>query len=84
MVQSQVLDMAHARSTDMFGKLKSEVLGDGQSKMIRESDKYAPSSIGLPYITEGNTMKPLYSTYDYDAIMNNGVQAMESPSRIRS
>jgi hypothetical protein len=45
MVQSQVLDMAHARSTDMFGKLKSkEVLGDGQSKMIRESDKYAPSS----------------------------------------
>jgi hypothetical protein len=23
MVQSQVLDMAHARSTDMFGKLKS-------------------------------------------------------------
>jgi hypothetical protein len=81
MVQSQVLDMAHARSTDMFGKLKSkEVLGDSQSKMIRESDKYAPSSaIGLPYITEGNTMKPLYSTYDYDAIMNNGVQANGEP-----
>jgi hypothetical protein len=45
MVQSQVLDMAHARSTDMFGKLKS-----GSARRwsvqdeIRESDKYAPSS----------------------------------------
>jgi hypothetical protein len=37
MLQSQVLDMTHARSTDMFGKLEvKEVLGDGQSKMIRE------------------------------------------------
>jgi hypothetical protein len=24
-------------------------------------------------------MKPLYSTYDYDAIMNNGVQANGEP-----
>jgi hypothetical protein len=40
----QVLDMAHARSTDMFGKLKSKKCSASQSKMIRESDKYAPSS----------------------------------------
>lgn len=80
-LQSQVLEMAHARSNDMFDKLKSkEVLSDSQTMMIRESDKYAPSTgIGLPYITEGDAMKPMYSTYDYDAIMNDGVQPNGQP-----
>jgi hypothetical protein len=30
-------------------------------------------------ISPKESMKPLYSTYDYDAIMNNGVQANGEP-----
>jgi hypothetical protein len=80
-IQAQVLDMAQARSIDLFGKLKSkEVLGDLQSLMVRESDKYSPSSaIGLPYTMEGSTMKPGYSTYDFDAVLRLGVQPSGKP-----
>jgi hypothetical protein len=35
--------------------------------MVKESDKYAASNaIGLPYVMDGNVMKPTYSAYDYD------------------
>jgi hypothetical protein len=85
-IQDKVLDMTHARSSDLFGKTKSrEVLADIQSVMVRESDKYAPSSaIGLPYATDTDasgveTMKPLYVTYDFDMILNGGLRPDGSP-----
>lgn len=85
-IQERVLDMAVKRSADLFGKIKSkEVLQDVQSIMVRESDKYAPScAIGLPFTAETKSdgteiMKPLYTTFDFDKIMNNGLRKDGSP-----
>lgn len=81
-IQQQVLDMAHMRSTDLFGKSKSkEVLQDIQSSMVRESDKYAPSSaIGLPFTSDADDMmKPTYTTYDFDKILHDGLAPNGAP-----
>jgi hypothetical protein len=77
MLQSQVLDMAHARSTDMFGEVQGSARRWSVQDDQGERQVCAVFAIGL-HITEGITMKPLYSTYDYDA-MNNGVQANGEP-----
>jgi hypothetical protein len=86
MLQAKVLDMMVKRSSEIFGKEKSkELLEDLQSSMVRESDKYAPSTaIGLPFTTSKDsdgveTMKPLYITYDYDMIMSDGLQSNGMP-----
>jgi hypothetical protein len=82
MVQSQVLDMAHARSTDIPGKLKSSARRWSVQDDQGERQVCAVFAIGLIHHRRKHDEAVVF--YDYDAIMNNGVQAMESPSRIRS
>jgi hypothetical protein len=85
-LQDKVLDMAHARSIDIFGKAKSkEVLQDTQSTLVRESDKYAPSTaMGLPFTSDTvdgeEIMKPNYVTYDFDKIMRKGLRSDGTPA----
>jgi hypothetical protein len=85
-LQQRVLDMAVSRSEELFQKVKSrEVLSDIQSQMVRESDKYAPSfAIGLAFdestdSTGAEVVKPRFTTYDFNMIMEKGLRADGSP-----
>jgi hypothetical protein len=66
MLQAKVLDMMVKRRRNFRQGKSKELLEDLQSSMVRESDKYAPSTaIGLPFTTSKDsdgveTMKPLY------------------------